>query len=100
MKYLGKAVNKTGRDRIRNESIREEEDQRSLQEIIEQRQLKQSGHAFRMADDSKIKHILEMKVQGRRVKGRPRIILQAIMERIGDKGKMRRMMRDRNEQRK
>ena len=46
MKYLREAVNKTRRDRIRNERIREEAGRRSLDEIIEQRQLKWWGHAF------------------------------------------------------
>ena len=48
---------RTRRDRIRNERIREEVGQRSLEEIIEQIQLKWWGHAFRMAEDSKVKQI-------------------------------------------
>ncbi|PSN44912.1 hypothetical protein C0J52_26304 [Blattella germanica] len=59
MKYLRKAVNKTRRDRIRNERIREEVGQGSLEEKIEQKQLKWWGHAFRMTEDSKVKQMLE-----------------------------------------
>ena len=105
MKYLRKAVNKTRRDRIRNERIREEVGQGSLEEKIEQKQLKWWGHAFRMTEDSKVKQMLEVRVQGRRGIGRPRIMLEDRMEKIGrdrnrTMGEMRRMMRDRNEWRR
>lgn len=105
MKYLRKAVNKTRRDRIRNERIREEVGQGSLEEKIEQKQLKWWGHAFRMTEDSKAKQMLEVRVQGRRGIGRPRIMLEDRMEKIGrdrnrTMGEMRRMMRDRNEWRR
>ena len=39
-----------------------------------------------MAEDSKVKQILEMKVQGRRGKGRPRIMLRREWKGLGDKG--------------
>ena len=59
------------------------------------------GHAFRRTEDGKVKQILEMKVKGRRGKGRPRIMLENRMERIGRQrnetiGEMRRVVRDRN----
>ena len=99
IKYVRKAVNETRRDRTRNERIREEVSQSSLKEIIEQIQLKWWTHSFRMAEDSKVKQILEVKVQGRRGKGRPRKMLEDRMKRIGSQGdktmgEMRRMMRD------
>ena len=58
-----------------------------------------------MAENSKVKHMIEMKVQGRRGKGRPRIMLEDRMEKIGRQrnktmGEMRSMMRDRSEWRK
>ena len=66
MKYLTKAVNKTRRDKMRNGRIREGAGQRSVEEIIEQRQLKWWRHAFRMSEDSIFKQIIETKVQGNR----------------------------------
>ena len=105
MKYLRRAVNKTRRDKVRNERIRREVEQESLEKIIEKRQLKWWGHVFRMNEDKKVKQILEVKVQGRRGKGRPRIMFEDRMEKIGrERNKtinmMKRMMRNRQEWRR
>ncbi|PSN33546.1 hypothetical protein C0J52_25414 [Blattella germanica] len=58
-----------------------------------------------MTEDSKGKQILEVRVQRRRGIGRPRMMLEDRMEKIGrdrngTMGEMRGMLRDRNEWRR
>jgi hypothetical protein len=69
MKYLRRAVNKTRRDKVRNNRIREEVKQRPLRNITEERQLKWYGHVFRMGKERKVKQALEVKVDGKRGRG-------------------------------
>jgi len=69
MKYLRRAVNKTRRDKVRNDRIREEVKQRPLRSIIEERQLKWYGHAFRMGNERKVKQALEVNVDCKRGRG-------------------------------
>ncbi|KAJ4429614.1 hypothetical protein ANN_21800, partial [Periplaneta americana] len=101
MKYLRRTVGKTRRDRIRNDRIREEVKMRKvLTEVINERQLKWFGHVYRMGEERKVKQVMEMRVEGRRRRGRPRIKWEDTIERIGQqKGKtmveMKRMCRDR-----
>jgi hypothetical protein len=69
MKYLRRAVNKTRRDKVRNDRIREEVKQRPLRSIIEEKQLKWYDHAFRMGNERKVKQALEVNVDCKRGRG-------------------------------
>ncbi|KAJ4450100.1 hypothetical protein ANN_01507 [Periplaneta americana] len=101
MKYLRRTVGNTRRDRIRNDRIGEEVKLRkALTEVINERQLKWFGHVYRMGEERKVKQVMEMRVEGRKRRGRPRIKWEDTIERIGQqKGKtmveMKRMCRDR-----
>ena len=63
---------KTRRDGIRNERIREEMNQESVTVRLEEKQLKLFGHITRMNEEWKPRQIWEVKVEGRRPRGRPR----------------------------
>ncbi|KAJ4441353.1 hypothetical protein ANN_11208 [Periplaneta americana] len=84
MKYLRRTVGKTRRDRIRNDRIRAEVKLRkALTEVINERQLKWFGHVYRMGEERKVKQVMEMRVEGRKRRGRPRIKWEDTIERIG-----------------
>lgn len=94
-------MGKTKKDRIRNEQIREEAKQdKPLINKIEEKQLKWFGHANRMTEERKVKQVMEMRVEGRRGRGRPRINWEDTVVRIGRKrgktlAEMKKMSRDR-----
>ena len=84
MKYLRRTAGKTGRDRIRNDRIREDLNQKkTLADIIEERQLKWFGHVYRMPGERKPKQAMEMR------RGRPRIKWEPYKGKRG-KGRLRR----------
>ena len=61
-----RTAGKTRWDRTRNERIREELNQKkTLTDIIEEQQLKWSGHVYRMPDERKPKQAMEMRREGR-----------------------------------
>jgi hypothetical protein len=72
MKYLRKIVGKTRRDRVRNATVREELQQTSAVETVEERQLRWYGHVIRMGEERKTRQVLEARPQGARRRGRPR----------------------------
>jgi hypothetical protein len=47
-------------------------------------QLKWYGHAFRMGNERKVKQALELKVDGKRGRGRPRLTWEEGIKRIGN----------------
>ena len=102
MKYLRRTAGKTRRDRIINDRIREDLNQKkTLADIIEERQLKWFGHVYRMPDERKPKQAMEMRREERTGRGRPRIKWENTIERMGLKrGKtmmeIKRMCRDRS----
>ena len=69
---------------VRNERIREEVGQeKSIVQVIEQRQLQWFGHVNRMKEERKEKQVCEMKVEGKMPRGRPRNTWEDRMEVIG-----------------
>ena len=62
----------TRRDRIRNERIREGLKQKSVDEILQKRQLKLFGHVVRMDERRKSRQRTEAKTEERRDRDRPR----------------------------
>ncbi|KAJ4445432.1 hypothetical protein ANN_07237 [Periplaneta americana] len=101
MKYLRRMMGNTKKDRIRNEQIREEAKQdKPLINKIEEKQLKWFGHANRMTEEREVKQVMEMRVEERRGRGRPRINWEDTVVRIGRKrgktlAEMKKMSRDR-----
>uniref|UniRef100_A0A8D8LKZ5 Craniofacial development protein 2 n=2 Tax=Cacopsylla melanoneura TaxID=428564 RepID=A0A8D8LKZ5_9HEMI len=73
MKFLRSTVGKTRRDRIRNENIRSMVGTEKLQNRIEKTRLRWYGHVKRMDDNRIAKKMLELKIEGVRSKGRPRM---------------------------
>jgi hypothetical protein len=72
MKFLREIIGKTRRDRIRNDDIREQLKVDNIKIDIEKNRLRWYGHIMRMADERIPKRTLEMKLRGRRPRGRPR----------------------------
>jgi hypothetical protein len=75
MKYLRRVIGKTRRDKIRNEMIKMNLGTQPLQNIIEQAQLRWSGHLNRMDEERVTKQIWEARTEGlgmKRPRGRPR----------------------------
>jgi hypothetical protein len=71
MKLLGGIVGKTKRDRIRNTYIRGELNMEEIQNQIKRSRMRWFGHVKRM-DEYRIPKIsLEVKMSGRRPRGRP-----------------------------
>ena len=103
MRYMRRMARKNRRDRIRNERIREKVRQRkTMVNIIEEWQLRWFGHVRRMGEDRKAKQAYEMRVEGRYGRGRPRIMWEDGIQRIGQKhgrtlAEMRRLCEDRTE---
>jgi hypothetical protein len=72
IKLLTGILGKTRRDKIRNKDIREQLKVHDIKHDMERNRLKWYGHVMRMADERIPKKILEMKLRGRRPRGRPR----------------------------
>jgi hypothetical protein len=72
MKFLRGILGKTRRDKIRNDDIREQLKVDNIKHDMERKRLKWYGHVMRMADEKIPKKMLEMKLRGRRPRGRPR----------------------------
>ena len=73
MKFLRSCLQRTRRDRIRNEVIREElEIKKPLLDIISQARLRWYGHVQRMDEERTAKIWLNRRVEGNRMRGRPR----------------------------
>lgn len=72
MKFLRRVKGITRMDRIRNETVRDELNITSVQEWIEQQQLKWYGHLIRMRDTKPAKKIWNTKVRREKKRGRPR----------------------------
>ena len=73
MKFLRSCLQRTRRDRIRNEVIREElEIKKPLLDIISQARLRWYGHVQRMDEERTAKTWLNRRVEGNRMRGRPR----------------------------
>jgi hypothetical protein len=94
MKFLRRVIGKTTLDQIRNTKIREELEQKPLQNQIQEKQLKWFGHVSRMDSDRKPKQLLEAKPIGRQRKGRPRHTWKDGIIKMGqEKGKSYKEMR-------
>jgi hypothetical protein len=74
MKYLRRTVNKTRRDRIRNQTIRNSLQLEPLSSYIQRHQLRWYGHMVRMSENRPPRKAWECKPAGRRGKGCPRLI--------------------------
>jgi hypothetical protein len=72
MKFLRGILGKTRRDNIRYNDIREQRKVDDIKHDMERNRLKWYGHVMRMADERMPKKMLEMKLRGRRQRGRPR----------------------------
>jgi hypothetical protein len=72
MKFLREILGKTRRDKIRNDDIREQQKVDDIKNDTERNRLKWYGHVMRMADERIPRRTLEMKLRGRRPRGRPR----------------------------
>uniref|UniRef100_A0A8D8R1Q5 Uncharacterized protein n=1 Tax=Cacopsylla melanoneura TaxID=428564 RepID=A0A8D8R1Q5_9HEMI len=84
MKFIRSIVGKTRRDRIRNEEIRRSVDVEKLQDKIERSRLKWYGHMQRMNEERIPKNIFNQQIEGRRRRGRPRMIKRDIQRRGED----------------
>ena len=60
MRYLGKSIRKTRKHRIRNVLTRKDLEQLPVKKIIERKGLRWFGHAVRMSEQRKPKHILRV----------------------------------------
>ena len=65
MKCCRRIMGKTRRDEIRNERIREALKQKSVDEILQKRQLIWFGHVVRMDERRKTRQINEARTEGR-----------------------------------
>lgn len=72
MKCLRKAVNKTRRDMIRNEEIRDKVGTTPVLQHIEQQQIKWFGHLTRMPPSQPALRAYNTRYSGWRARGRPR----------------------------
>lgn len=72
MRFLRKIQGKTRRDRIRNETYRQQLKIKPICDIIMEGQLRWFGHVCRMPEERLTKRVYETKVQGKNKKGRPR----------------------------
>lgn len=106
MKYLRRSLGKTKRDRIRNRNIREVLEIEALTDLVEKKQLQWYGHLTRMNNERNPKKIYNMKCEGRRGKGRPRmkweenIKTAAAKRNINQIGNLRDLAQDRKKFRK
>ena len=73
MKYLRKVVGKTRRDKVRNNTIREEVKQIPIQEFIKKKELRWFGHLNRMDEDRIPRKVYETRTEGVKGRGRPRL---------------------------
>ncbi|KAL1447116.1 hypothetical protein WDU94_005460 [Cyamophila willieti] len=81
MRFLRSMIGKTRRDRIRNEIIRSRVGVDKLQDRIETSRLKWYGHVKRINEERLPNKYLEMKMEGRRKQGRPRLRWKDIINR-------------------
>ena len=72
MKFLRKTANKTRRDHERNARIREELKTNPIVDCISTKQLKWYGHVKRMGKERIPRKCLEVRMEGKRSRGRPR----------------------------
>jgi hypothetical protein len=72
MKFLREILGKTRSDKIRNNDIREQLKVDDIKHDMERNRLKWYGHVMCMADERIPKKMLEMKLRGRRPRGRLR----------------------------
>lgn len=72
MRFLRAIKGKTRRDRIRNEDIRRELNMESIRGKIENMRIRWFGHMKRMGEDRLPRKMEEMRIEGRRPRGRPR----------------------------
>ena len=105
MKCYRRIAGKTKRDMIRNERIREGLKQESIGGKLRKRQMKWFGHVLRMDEERKPRQMMEVRTEGRRGRGRPRMsymdnIENQARERGKGMGELRRMARDRDEWRR
>jgi hypothetical protein len=88
MKFLREIIGKTRRDRIRNDDIREQLKVEDIKIDIEKNRLRWYGHVMRKADERIPKRMLEMKLRGRRPRGRPRTRwMDQVMRDVEKRGK-------------
>jgi hypothetical protein len=100
MKFLRRTVDKTRRDKWRNNRIRETLNQEPVLNYIERRSIKRYGHVVRMHDYRKPEQAIEVRREKRRSRGRPRRTWEdCVIDVARRKGKtladMKRMARDR-----
>ena len=105
MKCYRRIMGKTRRDRIRHERIRDGLKQKSVDEILQKRQLKWFGHVVRMDERRTPRQIMDARMEGRRGRGRPRKLYMDKIEDIARKtgkevGEMNRMARNKEDWRK
>jgi hypothetical protein len=88
MKFLREILGKTRREKIRNDDIREQLKVDDIKNDIERKRLKWCGHVMRMADERIPRRMLEMKLRGRRPRGRPRTRwMDQVMKDVEKRGK-------------
>ena len=80
MKALRKVYGVTKRDRIRNQTIRDELKMQSVIDRMEKKTLSWYGHVIRMSEERLPRKILETKSIGNRGKGRPRVKWEEYVE--------------------
>ena len=73
MKFLRSMVQKTRRDRVRNEDIRKELGVQKLNDKLEQNRLRWFGHVKRMNEVRLPRQAMEGRMSGKRGRGRPRM---------------------------
>ena len=83
MKVLRRTIGKTKRDKIRNEKILQDLDQKPISGKIERNQLRWYGHVNRMDETRKPKQYMQARPEGRKQRGRQRVTYLDTVERIG-----------------
>ena len=83
MRVLRRTIGKTKRDKIRNEKILQDLDQKPISWKIEQNQLRWYGHVNRMDETRKPKQYMQARPEGRKQRGRQRVTYLDTVEKIG-----------------
>ena len=72
MRMLRRIKRVTLRDKVKNVDIRKELGVNSIQEKVREMKLRWSGHMQRMEENNEVRAVVDIRVPGKRPRGRPR----------------------------